>query len=60
MAGKLKITLRRSRIHRSDLQRKILQGLGLRKRHHSVVREDTPSIRGMVQKLDFMLDVEKC
>ena len=58
MAGKLKITMVRSIIGRSRQQREVLEGLGLRRMHHSVVREDTPSVRGMVQKLAFMLRVE--
>ncbi|HOX45149.1 MAG TPA: 50S ribosomal protein L30 [Myxococcota bacterium] len=58
MAGKLKITMVRSIIGRSRKQREVLEGLGLRRMHHSVVREDSPSVRGMVQKLAFMLRVE--
>jgi large subunit ribosomal protein L30 len=60
MAGKIKITLRKSRIGRSDRQRAVLDGLGLKRRNGSVVREDTPAIRGMVKKLAFMVDVEEC
>ncbi|NMB76808.1 MAG: 50S ribosomal protein L30 [Myxococcales bacterium] len=60
MAKKIKITLRKSRIGRSDRQRAILDGLGLKRRGRSVVREDTPAVRGMVQKLAFMIDVEEC
>jgi large subunit ribosomal protein L30 len=59
MAGKLKITLKKSRIGRSKNQRKILDGLGLRRRHQVVEREDTPAIRGMVGKIEFMLDVQE-
>jgi large subunit ribosomal protein L30 len=58
MAGKLKITMVRSIIGRSRKQREVLAGLGLRRMHHSVVRVDTPAIRGMVKKLEFMLRVE--
>jgi large subunit ribosomal protein L30 len=59
MAGKLKITLKKSRIGRSKHQRKILDGLGLKRRHQVVEREDNPSIRGMVKKIEFMLDVQE-
>jgi len=59
MAGKLKITLKKSRIGRSQHQRKILDGLGLKRCHQVVEREDTPSIRGMVKKIAFMLDVQE-
>jgi large subunit ribosomal protein L30 len=59
MAGKLKITLKKSRIGRTQLQRKVLDGLGLRRRHQVVELKDTPAIRGMVKKVEFMLDVEE-
>jgi large subunit ribosomal protein L30 len=59
MADKLKITMIRSRIGCSAKQRKILDGLGLRKMNQTVIRNDDPAIRGMVDKLDFMLRVEK-
>lgn len=58
MAAKLKITMVKSMIGRSASQRAVLKGLGLRRINHSVVREDTPAIRGMVRKLEFMLRVE--
>jgi large subunit ribosomal protein L30 len=57
MAGNLKITMRKSMSGRSEKQRKILTGLGLRKMHQTVVHPDNPSIRGMISKLDFMLEV---
>ena len=60
MAGKLKIILKRSRIGRSEHQRKVLDGLGLRRRHQVVELKDTPAIRGMVKKVEFMLDVQEC
>ena len=60
MAGKkLKITLKKSRIGCSKHQRKILDGLGLKRCHKAVEREDTPAIRGMLKKIDFMLDVQE-
>jgi large subunit ribosomal protein L30 len=60
MAGKLKITLKKSRIGRTQHQRKVLDGLGLRRRHQVVELKDTPAIRGMVKKVEFMLNVEEC
>ncbi|HUU02580.1 MAG TPA: 50S ribosomal protein L30 [Myxococcota bacterium] len=60
MAGKLKITLMKSRIGRMPKQRQVLDGLGLKRRHQVVVREDTAAIRGMLKKIDFMLHVEEC
>jgi len=33
--------------------------LGLRRMHHTVVVEDTPSNRGMINKVNYMLQVEE-
>lgn len=59
MAAKLKITLKRSRIGRPKKQRRTLDGLGLKRRHQTVEREDSPAVRGMVGKVAFMVDVEE-
>ncbi len=59
MAGQLKITMKKSIIGRLPLHRKIVAGLGLRRINHSVVREDTDAIRGMVKKISFMVEVEE-
>ena len=59
MAAKLKITLKKSRIGQSKHQRKILDGLGLKRCHQVVEREDTPAVRGMVRKIAFMLEVQE-
>ncbi len=55
---RLKITLRRSPIGRPDKQEKVLRGLGLKKLHQTVIRHDTREIRGMVNKVIHMVDVE--
>ena len=34
-----------------------LQGLGLRRMHQSVEGEDTPAVRGMINKISYMLTV---
>ena len=60
MAENLRITLKRSRIGRSEKQQKVLQGLGLMRLHQEVLRKDTKSLRGMIKKIDFMVDVEEC
>ncbi|MFQ5692974.1 MAG: 50S ribosomal protein L30 [Nitrospinota bacterium] len=44
---------------RQEKQRRVLRGLGLRKRGRSVIREDTPAIRGMVAKVSHMVEVEE-
>ncbi len=56
---KIKITLIRSAIARPGKHKVILTGLGLRKLNHSVVRVDTPQIRGMINKVSHLLQVEE-
>jgi len=58
MADNMKITLVKSPIGRPEKHRKVLAGLGLTKLNKTVVRKDTPEIRGMVEKVSFMLAVE--
>lgn len=54
----LKITQTRSLIGRPEKHRKIMRGLGLRKIRHSVVRPDSPEVRGMIFKVKHLIDVE--
>ncbi|MCI0471400.1 MAG: 50S ribosomal protein L30 [Candidatus Aminicenantes bacterium] len=53
----VKIKLRKSLIGRTEKQRAIIRGLGLRKIDSQVIREKRPEIMGMVKKVDFMLEV---
>ncbi|WP_077324027.1 50S ribosomal protein L30 [Virgibacillus siamensis] len=59
MSKKLEITLTRSVIGRTEAQRKTVQTLGLKKIHQSVVREDTPAVRGLVNKVSHLLTVKE-
>jgi large subunit ribosomal protein L30 len=56
---KLKITLVKSSIARPGKHKVVLIGLGLRKLNRSVVRQDTPEIRGMINKVSHLLQVEE-
>ncbi|HEY0326644.1 MAG TPA: 50S ribosomal protein L30 [Allosphingosinicella sp.] len=56
--AKLKITQTGSPIRRDPSQRKTLVGLGLNKRHKTVELEDTPEVRGMIRKVQHMVQVE--
>ena len=56
---KLKITLVKSGIARPGKHKVVLIGLGLRKLNGSVVRLDTPEIRGMINKVGHLLRVEE-
>jgi len=58
-AKKLKITLIKSGIARPGKHKAVLIGLGLRKLNHSVVRTDTPQVRGMINKIAHLVRVEE-
>jgi large subunit ribosomal protein L30 len=59
MSKKLEITLTRSVIGRTERQRKTVQTLGLKKINDSVVREDTPAVRGMINKISHIVTVKE-
>jgi large subunit ribosomal protein L30 len=56
---KLKITLVKSYIGRPEKQRKILRGMGLTRLQRTVLLNDTPEIRGMVQKVSHLVTLEE-
>ncbi len=61
-AGKkniLKITQIRRRIYYKPKSKKTLYALGLRKLHRTVEKVDTPAIRGMIKKIEYLLKVEE-
>lgn len=55
--AKIKITQIKSRINAPKVQKLTLDALGLHKMHHSVVLEDTPSIRGMIKRVHHLVEV---
>lgn len=57
--AKIKITQIKSRINAPKVQKLTLDALGLRKMHHSVIKEDTPSILGMVKTVHHLVEVEQ-
>ena len=59
MAKSLKITLVKSLIGRLPRHRACVRGLGLRRLHQTVEVADTPQNRGMVRKVDYLLEVEE-
>ncbi len=54
--GKISITLRRSPINHYWKQKRTLRTLGLTKLHQTVEKEDTPQIRGMIRKVEHMVE----
>ena len=55
----LKLTLVRSLIGRRKQQIATVSCLGLRRMHHSVIVPDNPVMRGMINKVNFLLQVEE-
>lgn len=58
-AKKLKVTLVRSTNGRLASHKACVAGLGLRRMHHTVEVIDTPENRGMINKVNYMLQVEE-
>ena len=56
---KLEITQIRSLSGRPEPQRRTIRALGLTKNQTSVVHDDTPAIRGMINKIPHMLKVRE-
>ncbi|MCL0047788.1 50S ribosomal protein L30 [Dehalococcoidia bacterium] len=57
--AQLKITWTKSYIGKPQNQRRVVESLGLKRLHHSVIHGDTPVIRGMVNKVQHLLKVEE-
>ena len=55
---KIKITLVKSIIGTKQDHRATVRGLGLRKLNSTAVLEDTPAVRGMIQKVQYLVKVE--
>lgn len=58
-AKKLKVTLFKSPIGTGRIHQACVRGLGLRKIHHTVELQDTPEIRGMINKVAYMVKCEE-
>ena len=56
---KIRITQVRSGIGRPLRQKRTLQALGIRKMRHTVEKEATPQILGMVAKVNHLVTVEE-
>lgn len=56
---KLKITQIRSIIDRPERQKRTIKALGLGRPNYTVIHNDTPQIRGMIRKVNFLLKIEE-
>ncbi|ANO31935.1 50S ribosomal protein L30 [Vibrio breoganii] len=55
----IKVTQTKSSIGRLPKHKLCLRGLGLRRINHTVELEDTPAVRGMINKVYYMVKVEE-
>ena len=59
MSEMLKITLVKSMIGRPEKHRNVLRGMGLTKLNRTVELQNTPSVRGMVEKVSHLVVAEE-
>lgn len=57
-AGRIKVTQTKSSSGRLERHKACIRGLGLRRIGHTVEVEDTPAVRGMINKVYYMVSVE--
>jgi len=56
---KLRITLLKSAIGYSKMHKKTVRALGFHRLHETVEHEDTPSLRGMLSKVNHLVKIEE-
>jgi len=54
--AKLRLTWKKSGIGKPEVQKRTVRALGLRKLNHTVEHNDTPQIRGMVNKVSHLVE----
>lgn len=55
----LEITLKKSPIGRVPAHRKTVRALGLTRMHRTVRHKETPAIRGMINQVNYLLEVRR-
>jgi large subunit ribosomal protein L30 len=55
----LKVTLVKSAIGYTERQKRTVRALGLHKMNQSVLHKDTPALRGMINKVGHLVNVEE-
>ncbi|HEY5123369.1 MAG TPA: 50S ribosomal protein L30 [Ignavibacteria bacterium] len=58
MANTIKITQVKSVIDRLENQKRVIKALGLGRPNYSVIKNDTPQIRGMIEKVKHLVKIE--
>ncbi len=59
MEKELKITQIKSAIDCEKSHKETIRSLGIKKLHQTVYHKNTPQIRGMIQKVNYLLKVEE-
>ena len=59
MAKKLRIKQVRSTIGRQSVQARTIRALGIRRMQGTVEHDDTPQIRGMIRRVNHLVQVEE-
>ncbi len=59
MAKKIVVTLKKSFYGKQPKHRATVQTLGLRKLYQTVILEDNPSIRGMINQVSYLLEIKE-
>ena len=54
---KLRVKLVKGLMGTKQSHRATVRGLGLRRRNHCVELPDTPAVRGMINRVSYLLDV---
>jgi large subunit ribosomal protein L30 len=57
--SKIKVTQRRSVIDRPKDQKSTVRRLGLHRINDSIIKDDTPDVRGMIAKVHHLVEVEE-
>ena len=57
MPDKISITLRKSPIGYEKSQKATVKALGLRKLNQTIEKDDTPAVRGMINKVSHLLEI---
>jgi large subunit ribosomal protein L30 len=58
-SGRLRITWVKSAIGYSERQKGTIRALGLRRMGHSVEHDDTPVVRGMIDRVSHLVEVQE-
>jgi len=56
---KIRVTLVRSPIGYPKIQKATVKALGLRRMHQTVEQKDNPAVRGMIQKIIHLVQIEE-